>query len=148
MGLFSSFKSGKVANASAQIWDSQLFMKLVEDTDDVTGTLIWQSFRSALEASLKEWKTAVIGRDYVRIRQIAHKIRSSSLLLGFREFAALSQKIEQSLGDGDPGSEIVYDLGQWPTQAQQVLDVLGEQPQALLGKQPIPLTEHRIDTDR
>jgi HPt (histidine-containing phosphotransfer) domain-containing protein len=135
MGLFSAFKPTKEVHSNNHLWDQQLFRKLVEDTDDVTAGLIWQSFRNALATSLKEWKTAAAAGDYVPIRQIAHKTRSSSLLLGFREFASLSQRIEQHLADPSTGGEITADLNQWMDQARNVLEILGQQPPELARQQ-------------
>jgi HPt (histidine-containing phosphotransfer) domain-containing protein len=132
MGIFSAFKSSKEVRFTNHLWDQSLYRKLVDDTDDVTAGLIWQSFRNALATSLKEWKAATGTKDHAKIRQIAHKTRSSSLLLGFREFATLSQKIEQSLSASDMATEeTIADLHAWAEQARLVLEVLGQEPQAI-----------------
>jgi len=147
MGILSSLRSDKSPNSPTQIWDKQFYTKLADDTDTETADLIWQSFRNALSSCMTEWKTAAGAKDYAKIRQIAHKTRSSSLLLGFRDFAALNQKIEQNLADNVANSDMDHDLKEWSGQAAGVIEILDQQPATLLGQQPVSFTEDSVDTD-
>ena len=133
MGIFSTFTKTKPVPATTQIWDKHFYTKLVDDTDDVTADLIWQSFRNALAGSMEEWKAAMAAKDYSKIRQIAHKTRSSSMLLGFKEFAGLNQKIEQYLTDNTTNPSMDEELSHWIDEATSVLEVLDERPKNLLG---------------
>ncbi len=133
MGLFTTFSKAKPVPPMAQIWDKHFYTKLVDDTDDVTADLIWQSFRNALADSAEEWKRAAVAKDYAKIKQIAHKTRSSSLLLGFKKFGGLNQKIEQNLSDNLANSDMDQDLMDWMDEVNSVLSILDQQPKSLLG---------------
>ena len=133
MGLFSPLNKTNQTRPTAQIWDKKSFFKLVNDTDDETADLTWEAFGKALADATKEWKFAASTKDINRVRQIAHKIRPSSLLLGFKEFALLNQKIEQDLTNNIAESGMDQDLSQWLSDANSVLQILNQQPKDLLG---------------
>lgn len=147
MGIFSTFRSSKPPSNPNRTWDKHFYTRLVDDTDTETADLIWESFRNALSESMREWRAAVAAKDFAKIKQIAHKTRSSSLLLGFREFATLSQKIEMSLADDPANPAIDGDLEQWSKQAAEAIEILDQQPATLLGQQPVAFAENGVDSN-
>lgn len=148
MGIFSTTKPEKELRPSHRHWDEQLYKRLIDDTDQTTAILIWQSFRNALRVSLKEWQSAVERGDLAQIRQIAHKTRSSSMLLGFKDFALLSQNIEQDIVAQVDSTEMQADFQSWMAQAEATLLTLDTEPQGSLGQEPITFTKNGVDADR
>jgi HPt (histidine-containing phosphotransfer) domain-containing protein len=113
-------------------WHGDSYSKLVSDTNSATAELIWNSFRSSLKTASDEWAAARAKGDYDQISHLAHRIRSSAQLLGFKDFAEQSEKIEQCIRKNEDRAQIDACTKIWSEQSQVLLNFLKGEPKQLL----------------
>ncbi len=90
-----------ISNLASQGFRPEIFLKLIEDTDENTGLRILARFNETVIETEALVKNAIQEKDRKTIWSVCHKIGSTAQLLGFVTLAKVSKKIGAEIKEGD-----------------------------------------------